>query len=380
MSIFDKLKNALFEEEYVEVEEKPKAKKSEKVAKTSFRETLKEKQKNKEKPFAKKIILPEKKDVVVSVANDDTNQVADKNIKSVVSEERVPPTMPVVEEHHSDFKFMDDDDFQVETDYRPRVEDNRQTNTDDSYRPRVEKKVEPQIVKVIEKDDAGVRPYQGGATHERPKRPYGIEETPQISVHEYGTYERKEDRGYFKPSPIISPIYGILDKNYKKDDIVTRKEIRLTSSYAKEKLNVDDVRKKAYGDLSDAIESVAVSRKDEDNNEPKFVVDNTDINQGDNLLVDLSSDVEKPSVKEVTMGDAVEYFQDLGLEYNVDYVDAAKNTTGRRSEKLHEEIRKIEEEEKKIESVKDIPAKETKDDNDDDNLFDLIDSMYRDNE
>ena len=31
----------------------------------------------------------------------------------------------------------------------------------------------------------------------------------------------------------------------KKEDVVTKKEVRLTSSYAKENLSVDDVRKKA---------------------------------------------------------------------------------------------------------------------------------------
>ena len=44
----------------------------------------------------------------------------------------------------------------------------------------------------------------------------------------------------------------------------------------------------------------------------------------ENLLVDLSDEKDKPEVKEITMGDALEYFQDLGLEYNVDYVDASK--------------------------------------------------------
>lgn len=57
----------------------------------------------------------------------------------------------------------------------------------------------------------------------------------------------------FKPSPIISPIYGILDKDYKKDEIKTRnvinnnpKSVRMTS--------YDAVRRKAYGTLEDDLE------------------------------------------------------------------------------------------------------------------------------
>mgnify|MGYP003291551402 CR=1 FL=1 len=48
------------------------------------------------------------------------------------------------------------------------------------------------------------------------------DELTKIDTNEYGLYEKKEDRTYFKPSPIISPIYGILDKNYKKEDVVAK--------------------------------------------------------------------------------------------------------------------------------------------------------------
>lgn len=78
---------------------------------------------------------------------------------------------------------------------------------------------------------------------------------PQIRKEEKkvpysGTYTSTsiltKEKPTFKPTPIISPIYGILDKNYSKDDIVERKE-------SKEKNNVtrndkfDEVRNKAYG-------------------------------------------------------------------------------------------------------------------------------------
>ena len=48
MGLFDKIKNALFEEEYVEVEEKPKKPKKE-SPKKEF-----------ERPIAKKVVLPKK--------------------------------------------------------------------------------------------------------------------------------------------------------------------------------------------------------------------------------------------------------------------------------------------------------------------------------
>ena len=67
MGIFEKLKNALFEEEYVEVVEKPKTKKVSKKKPVS-KEVVKEKHDEDyedEKPVAKKVVLPEKKEPVI---------------------------------------------------------------------------------------------------------------------------------------------------------------------------------------------------------------------------------------------------------------------------------------------------------------------------
>ena len=93
------------------------------------------------------------------------------------------------------------------------------------------------------------------------------------------------------------------------------------------------------------------------------------------------------------MGDALEYFQDLGLEYNVDYVDASKEKVAPKKEKdeepkKEEEINPVVQDiEDVVESadvldnpVLDVPDEKKDDDTDDDNLFDLIDSMYQENE
>ena len=83
-----------------------------------------------------------------------------------------------------------------------------------------------------------VEPVRPQVRKEEKKAPYS------------GTYTSTsiltKEKPTFKPTPIISPIYGILDKNYSKDDIVERKD-------SKEKNNVtrndkfDEVRNKAYG-------------------------------------------------------------------------------------------------------------------------------------
>lgn len=57
----------------------------------------------------------------------------------------------------------------------------------------------------------------------------------------------------FKPSPIISPVYGILDKDYKKDEIRSRAMVK--SEPVRSKVTTyDTVRRKAYGTLEDDLE------------------------------------------------------------------------------------------------------------------------------
>ena len=359
MGIFDKLKNALFEEEYVEVEETPKTIKQapKKIkSKEKEKEDIKEKYRDRdveieddveEKPIAKKVVLPEKKETFVEPLPETV--IDDVTYEDVmVSEEPVP--LP----SRRQFKMVDDNEFEVE-------------NVSSRYQP----EVEPQIVKVIEREVLPSRPYQNekeNLYHGRiPNQPYGSIESPKTTVNDYRTYESKiDEKTHFKPSPIISPIYGILDKNYKKEDVVSKREVKITSSFAREKLNLDEIREKAFGnnleELNDEPKRTSVK--------PTFEVETTS-----NLLVDLSSDDSKPTVKDVTVGDAVEYFEDLGLEYNVDYLDASKKASGRRvRDDYNDDDNKqnLASDEPKFVSVKDDSL------DDDDNLFDLIDSMYQD--
>ena len=99
-------------------------------------------------------------------------------------------------------------------------------------------------------------------------------------------------------------------------------------------------------------------------------------------MVDLS-DRSKPEVKELTMGDAEEYFEDLGLEYNVDYVDVSTDRSKIKKEEPKEEKIEVREklDEEPVEIKEDIKIEEEKEvEQDDDNLFDLIDSMYEESE
>lgn len=99
----------------------------------------------------------------------------------------------------------------------------------------------------------------------------------------------------FKPTPIISPVYGILDKNYHKEDIVSRNEVRYDKS---EKNNVessiDAIRNKAYGTLEDELENTLFGsnsilfKKDEESKEELEIKE-----VSDDLLTDLTDDISK---------------------------------------------------------------------------------------
>ena len=380
MGVFDKIKNALFEVEYVEVdEEESKSKKEDKK---------KKREEEKEKPIAKKIVLPGKRQ----------DRYQDLHDEDLVDEDfEIEPKKDNVV--HEEFKFMDDNDFKMDDDIIAKNNTPEVVET-----PNVQSTFEVKNEVPVSNNDAykdnyslpannttTTIPYQNGNNSNKETKAYGMSSSYNVPVHEYGTYDRREERTYFKPSPIISPIYGILDKNYKKEDVKEKKDIRLTS-YSRSHVDLDEVRNKAYGvdnNIQEKIEDKTIEEELED----------------DNLLVDLS-DKAKPEVKEITMGDALEYFQDLGLEYNVDYVDASKDTKVTKRSDLHKEEKEAVDKEKDYERpaildsvnvelkpveevAKTTNVVEIKDESksnddtisdDDDNLFDLIDSMYQDKE
>ena len=64
----------------------------------------------------------------------------------------------------------------------------------------------------------------------------------------------KEEKKVFKPTPIISPVYGVLDKNYHKEDIKLANKSSNSTYYNHKDVSIDDIRKKAYGTLEDDLE------------------------------------------------------------------------------------------------------------------------------
>ncbi|MBQ8535632.1 MAG: hypothetical protein IJ463_08120 [Bacilli bacterium] len=391
MGVLEKIKNALFEVEYVEVDEPPKKEKKAKVKeKTRVEEKTEEVV---DKPIAKKIVLPGRKEEKVEIIEEE--ELVDQDFEARPIEETVKENL------NNKFNYMDEEDLIVEEEYENSVPEIVKVLDDEVSKPKVFEQERTRRSSHTYEDEILVSKEDNFESHyginkpsniSRESKPYGMDKSLSVQVHEYGSYDRKEEKSGFKPSPIISPIYGILDKNYKKEDVVQKKEVRLSSGYSRGSLNVDAVRNKAYGD-TEKKEEVPVK-------EVPVTTFEVEEEEEENLLVDLSDEKDKPEVKEITMGDALEYFQDLGLEYNVDYVDASKEKTVQRRVKEDNEIETalkdtmedtlnkekidvvIPEEEKfkpiEIKDESNGKAEITLDD--DDNLFDLIDSMYQESD
>ena len=104
---------------------------------------------------------------------------------------------------------------------------------------------------------------------------------------------QKEERKTFKPSPIISPVYGILDKNYQKEDI-KNKNAKPRSYYDPKEATVDEIRNKAYGTLEEEIETTLfgknrlifddLPKEDESEIIDDIKKENTEITVNDDLI------------------------------------------------------------------------------------------------
>lgn len=174
----------------------------------------------------------------------------------------------------------------------------------------------------------------------------------------------------FTPSPVISPVYGVLDKNYKKDEISDGKHsLEKTKELV---INFDTIRQKAYGTLSDDIEN-ELDSKTSKIDEIEKEIDN--ILEENNLLSDLEE--ESIEVKKVEVENDDEYnYEDFGVEYKMsEEVVSTQSRTKKKKEKkeLQKDVLVDDIEEKELEETKTDDDKEIELTED---LFNLIDSMY----
>lgn len=203
MGLFNKLKNVLFEEEEVEIPVITKKTEEEEV------ENSREQRYNPPTFTTEQIDLTPSRDNISKFRNVKRDIEVDSSSDDVKTQE-IP--LPNEEDSASKSPFLSFDEDEFER-VNSRIKENEEKQ---EKHDKQEKKQEE-------------------------KQPKKTEESKRV-----------ETPKRFKPSPVISPVYGILDKNYKKEDI-TLKGTEPMPIY--EEVSVETVRKKAFGTLVDDIES-----------------------------------------------------------------------------------------------------------------------------
>ena len=119
----------------------------------------------------------------------------------------------------------------------------------------------------------------------------------------YDSYQHnyKEDvvvqKKSFKPSPNISPVYGIIeDKDAKKEDFSIKKEVRIT--IPSNKLDIDSIREKAYGDLTSEFDLKKLSAENNQDLNTDFDLEKSIIEEQESspIVYEMNEEDENPIV------------------------------------------------------------------------------------
>ncbi len=183
------------------------------------------------------------------------------------------------------------------------------------------------------------------------------------------TTSSKPDR-IFKPSPVISPVYGVLDKNYTREEIIERQE-NITRTTNPKDMNYDAVRRKAYGTLEDELENTLSKLSEPEIHEK---VEKPVTKEEEKSIEDLLNEIE--GNRNMSIGDIEEKIKDKMEEEEQESIsddEFLKEFMARTSKKEEEETIK---EEKATTKEEDVDADKTLEHD----LFNLIDSMYEDKE
>ena len=213
-----------------------------------------------------------------------------------------------------------------------------------------------------------------------------VEIQPVPVVKPYGNKKELDKTKKFKPTPVISPVYGILDKNYRNEEVVSKNEDSYEIQRPSKKVDFESVRKKAYGTLSDDIQANMMCENCELLKEIKVTKKIQKLSEED-LLYNMTIDEEKEEVsqmdKDITIEEAVENYDDFGVQYEVPPQREKKEedvliVNHADEDVVADKVVIKETIDVKEEVIKEVPKEEVNKDLElTDDLFNLIDSMYK---
>lgn len=295
----DKFKNLFTDEEIIDEEEENESieikeikKEEEHKLPTFMREKIEREQQEKEQKMTQKLEVPREENI---------------EIKELKVEEKVPePVISKKIEEKSSFKFpmdLSDNDF-IETRSRQSIHGGERTRV--PLKPKVEVQPKKEVISVASRKEAKVS-----------------------ELYKEKKEEKKEER-HFKATPIISPIYGVLDQNYTSGDIEKNKGDNLEHHRHSKNVDFDSVRKKAYGNitkeikenlmcenceyLKEAKECKKIKEEDSSNYE---VLDEEECryqSEQENTYSDYDDTIK--NYDNITLDEATENYYDYGVAYD----------------------------------------------------------------
>ena len=162
----------------------------------------------------------------------------------------------------------------------------------------------------------------------------------EVRDHSKYLQPKKEEKKIFTPSPVISPVYGVLNQNYTKDDVIVKTDVGVKGP------SLDEVRKKAYN----KVEKSAPKKEVDEFEEPLKTLDEILIS-GNNIK---EEPLENDLLPEIENEDKI--VKDEVIQEEMQDVKLAIK------DKINDVVDNYE------------------DDNLENDLFNLIDSMYEDKE
>lgn len=395
MGFFDKIKNILFEEDD-EVDEMP----------VYTKENIENKDKeinNSQNSQATELddvrYTSIKRDIDVNFDEIDNKMEITNTLdipRAKLEKQEENKDKEIIEEKKSPFLSFDEDEFE-------RL--NSRININEKKIKKVEKptpmpKEEPEVKINVRKANNN---FSSVNTHE---------EKNNLDKDRYKIKNEDKEKKPFTPSPVISPVYGILNKNYKKDEIVDKKdgikreklvkdvhhaktvEVARKDEYGVYKVDIDSVRKKAFGGLDNLEKNANLDRLR--NEEENITNESTLIKLDEIVENDLPKKNDSLSVEDELDEKKYEEIKNDKLNSDVkDYSSSAESNDKqdlKAKPKALDEMEKtstlqiLDDIEKELNSIKPYVNSAEKDEDTDssiensdtmeNDLFNLIDSMY----
>ncbi len=298
MGLMDKFKNLFTDEEIIDEEEENESieikeikKEEEHKLPTFMREKIEREQQEKEQKMAQ-----------AEAPHSENIEVKELKVEEKISE----PVISNKIEDKPSFKFpmdLSDNDF-IETRSRQSIHNVEKKKI--PSKPKMEVQSKREVTSVVSR-----------------------KETKVSDLYKDKKEEKKEVK-HFKATPIISPIYGVLDQNYTSGDVEKNKGDNLEHHRHSKNVDFDSVRKKAYGNISKEIkenlmcenceylkEAKECKRKQSDDSSDYDVVYDEECryqNENENTYSDYDDAIK--NYDNITLDEATENYYDYGVAYD----------------------------------------------------------------